>query len=259
MRYAVLISLWLLFAASVWAQTPDATPAPEATPAPTPAQGEEQLAKKVRFTSPIDGGPVDGWQVETFVTSGVDSDFCYLNASASCYQKLIATDPRSGYTGYAEDFLPNLKAPLPQAVIDNVKKKLPKMFNLAQLEPWDRYAIVAQIYIWRKMPAKDIGNAYLRATYTMRGLALGFDERKREIALRKLAIKYLLRAQDKAEVPLAEIPQLKYLIGDLYRRNGEFKTAIRYFDDAAKIKNRPEWLDELLIRQKARAFAWDDR
>jgi tetratricopeptide (TPR) repeat protein len=261
-RVWMWLALGLLAATLAWAQEatppPDATPAPEAKPAePPPA---EQLAKKLQLISPMDNLPVDGWKVETIVTRGVDTDFCYLNASDSYYQKLIATDPRSGYTGYPEDFYPALKSPLSPDVVEKVKKKLPKLFPPpARMEPWDRYEIVAQIYIWRKMPEKEIGNAYLRATYTMRGLALGADERQREHDLRDKAIDYLREAETKAQFSLAESPQVKYLIGDLYRRNGEFKKAIRFFEDAGKLKNRPDWLDEMIVRQRARAYAYDDR
>jgi len=229
--------------------------AQEASPTPAPTIAP---VVKVELVSPVDQQPVSGEVVEAFQTTGVDSDFCYQGASESYYQKLIVTDPRSGYTGYPDDFLPGLKRPLPQRVIDKVKRDLPKRFNLTRLEPWDRYEIMALIYQWRGMPNKEIANAYLRATYTMRGLALGDAEREREIRLRKQAIKYFGRAMKSADFPLAELPQLKYLLGDLYRRNGRFGKAITFFDDAAKMKNRPEWLDELIIRQKARAHAYDD-
>ncbi len=269
----IVVSTLMVAAGFAWAaesspQPVDASPAPESSPAPAGAPGigadqvapaAKPLAEKVELLSPIDGGPVQGWRITAFVTAGVDTDFAYLNASESYYQKLIATDPRTGYTGYLDDFAPYLKAPLPAKVVEKIKKKLPQMFELGRLEPWDRYAILAQIYIWRGMPAKDIGNAYLRATYTMRGLAISGGERDREQELRKLAIEYLEEAGEKAQFGMDQLPQLKYLIGDLYRRNGKFSKAIDYFDDAMKIKSRPEWLDEMIIRQKARAYGMDDR
>jgi len=255
-RIVLLLLVLAAIAGLVWAQEP--TPAP--TPAPeTPPPEKPALAKKIQLLSPIDGGPVEGWEIDQIITRGVDTDFCYLNASDSYYQKLIATDPRTGYTGYPGDFLPNLKQPLPADVIEKVRKKIPKQFDLQKLEPWDRYAIMAQIYIWRKMPEKEIANAYLRATYTMRGLELGESERKRERELRAEAIDYLIEAEEKAQFPLSEAPQVKYLIGELYRRNGKFSKAIRYFEDAVKMKNRPEWLEEMILRQKAHAYAHDDR
>jgi tetratricopeptide (TPR) repeat protein len=254
----LLVCLSLLWMVNAWAQDDAAEPTPEASPAPPPVEKIQPPAEKVALVSPLDNGPVEGWRIEAFSTLGVDSDFCYLNASESYYQKLIATDPRTGYTGYPDDFLPNLKQPLPLKVVEKIKKKIPKMFDLKKLEPWDRYEILARIYIWRGMPEKDIGNAYLRATYTMRGLYYGEAERERERDLRKQAIKYLDRALEKAQFPLSESSQVKYLIGDLYRRNGKFGAAISNFEDAAKMKNKPEWLDEMIIRQKARAYAYDE-
>jgi tetratricopeptide (TPR) repeat protein len=272
-RCLILIAALFLAAGLVWAADSSPQPAPDASPAPPSAPPPQSpvaapdraeaatvpMAEKVQLLSPIDGGPVDGWKIGAFVTAGVDTDFCYLNASESYYQKLLATDPRTGYTGYVDDFPPNLKTPLSADLVEKIRKKIPKMFDLKRLEPWDRYAIVAQIYIWRKMPAKDIANAYLRATYTMRGLALSSAERDREIELRKKAIQYLLDADEAADFTMAETPQVKYLIGELYRRNAKFDKALDYFNDALKLKNRPEWLDEMVIRQKARAYGYDDR
>jgi tetratricopeptide (TPR) repeat protein len=233
--------------------------APAATPEAQPPAQQLKTAQPLELISPIDKGPVKGWDVAAFSTAGVDTDFCYLGASKTYYEKLIATDPRSGYTGFAADFYPNLSQPLPKKVVEKVREDLPDDFNLKNLEPWDRYEIQALIYKWRGKSNKDIANAYLRATYTMRGLALGEKEVQRELKLRKQAIKYFRKAMNKAEFALPELPQLKYLIGDLYRRNGKFRAAIRFFDDAAKMRNRPEWLDEKIIRQKARAYAYDDR
>jgi len=247
----LLLLIGLAFAA-------DETPAP-AAPAPAEPAPQSTPAQAVELICPIDHQPISGWHIEAFATSGVDSDFCYLNASESYYQKLIATCPNDGYTGYEDDFLPLLKNPLPAKVVEKIKVKLPKEFDLKKLEPWDRYAILAQIYIWRGLPEKEIANAYLRATYTMRGLALGRNEKKMEKELRGQAIDYMEEAAAKAQFPLPDVPQVKYLIGDLYRRNGKFSKALRLYDDAAKMKNRPEWLDEMILRQKARAYAYDDR
>lgn len=264
-KAACLILMLLLVIGAALAQEadPEATPAeetPEAEPLLPPAAPETRqkpIANQIELTCPIDGEKVVGWEIVAFATIGVDTDFCYLGASQSYYQKLISTCPSCGYTGYREDFPPHLTK-LPEKVVEKIKKKIPKMFDLSKLEPWERYAILAQVYIWRGMPEKEIGNAYLRATYTMRSLTLGRFELRREHELRALAIKYLGKAARKAQFELSAVSQVKYLIGELYRRNGLFKKAIRNFEDAAKIRNRPEWLDELIIRQTARANAYDD-
>ncbi len=262
-RMALPLLLLILFVAFAWAQDlppAEATPAPETTPAPEGMPAPPQAkpaAEQLEVVCPITGEKTAAWEITAFFSTGVDTDFCYIGASETYYQKMISTCASTGYTGYREDFPPELDN-LPPKVVKNIKKKLPKMFNLEKIEPWDRYAILAQIYIWRGKKNKDIANAYLRATYTMRGLALGAEERKEEIYLREQAIHYLDRAARKAEFPLPELPQVKYLLGELNRRNGHFRKAIGHFDDVGKMKNRPEWIDEMVIRQKAKALAYDN-
>lgn len=256
--------LLLMLTVFAWAQDEppaDSSPAPETIPAPaampTPPPQQKPIAAELELICPISGEKIITYEITAFVSTGVDTDFCYLGASETYYQKMISTCPSIGYTGYREDFPPELDS-LPPKVVKKIKKKLPKMFDLKKIEPWDRYAILAQIYIWRGKKNMDIANAYLRATYTMRGLALGGRERKEEYYLREQAIYYLDRAARKAEFTLKELPQVKYLQGELNRRNGHFRKAVGFFDDVGKMKNRPEWIDEMVIRQKARALAYDD-
>ena len=100
-----------------------------------------------------------------------------------------------------------------------------------------------------------IGNTYLRGTYTMRNLPLGPELRKKEKKMRAQAIKYLKRAQKKGQFTIEELPRAMYLIGELYRRNERFRTAIKYYENALKIKNRPLWLEEWINEQMAKAYA----
>jgi hypothetical protein len=265
-RLIWLVMLVALLGAFAWAmaQTGEPSPTPAAV-SPTPASGppaapgagRQPIAEKIELTCPVCGAKTPGWKITAFVSSGVDTDFCQLGASDTYYQRMIATCPVCGYTGYNDDYPPALSALTPD-VIAKIRKKIPRQFPLAQLEPWDRYSILAQIYLWRGKPVIEVANAYLRATYTMRGLQYGRFDRRQERELRSLAIKHLIKAQEAAQFPLAEASQVKYLIGELYRRNGEFGRAIRYFEDAQKIRTHPEWLDEMIIRQTARANAYDD-
>ncbi len=260
----ILVASLAIAGAWAWAQTPAPTPPPEETPAApaegapaAPGAGQRSIAEKIELTCPVCGAKTEGWKITAFVTAGVDTDFCQLGASETYYQRLVATCPNCGYSGYLDDYPPSLTS-LPTKVLDRIRKKLPREYDIHLLEPWDRYAILAEIYIWRDKPAVDIANAYLRATYTMRGLSYGRFDRRQERELRSLAIKYLVKAQEQAAFQLGEAAQVKYLIGELYRRNGEFRRAIRYFEDAQKIRNRPEWLDEMIIRQTAKANAYVD-
>ena len=205
----------------------------------------------VELTCPLDGKKVSGKQVKSFISAGTDRDFCEIGAGQSLYGLWI-TCCDDGYCGYIEDFSNvNLKS----SVREKIKKEILPNFNMKDLPPWEKYYITAKIYEWRGKSQLVIANTYLRATYTMRGLPGEPQIRKREKELRALAIEHFIKAERAGLVPLVQVPNMKYLIGELYRRNEKFKKAIGYFDDSLKIKNRPDWLEKWVLKQKALALA----
>ncbi|MCZ7582079.1 MAG: DUF2225 domain-containing protein [Deltaproteobacteria bacterium] len=209
-------------------------------------------AEDVSLTCPVDGTAVTGHVVNEFHSSGVDTDFAYLGASADYYQRIIATCGTCGYSGYVEDFAP-ATATLPDAVKKDILRKFASRFPVSAMKPWDRYEAMALAYTWRGKPADEIANAYLRATYTMRNVKKGDALKKRERELRGEAIEHLRIAIREAKISLAQLPQATYLIGELHRRNEEYDRAVASFQDAERLIHRPEWLDKLIEKQSEKA------
>ena len=216
-----------------------------------PPEGQELLVEEVDLTCPMDGTKVKGYKIKAFVSTGTDRDFCQLYAGRSLYDIWITCCPNTGYCGYIEDF----NITLPPDVKEKILKEITPNYNLKKIAPWDRYKIAAQIYKWRGKPEIDIGNTYLRGTYTFRYLPIGPERREKEKKLRAMAIKYLRKADKKGQFKLEEMSSGKYLIGELYRRNEKYGSAIKYFRNALKIKNQPEWLEKWANEQMAKAFA----
>lgn len=228
------------------------------TPTPLPLSKEDidkiiesDVYQELELTDPIDGSKVKGFKVKSFYSAGTDSDFCQLYAGQNLYDLWITCSKTTGYCGYPEDFSTSLTPD----VKEKINKEIKPFFDFDHIPPWDRYWIVGKIYIWRKKPEFDIGNTYLRATYTMRGLPLGPEERRKEKVLRGLAIKYLRKAETRGQFELKEIANIKYLIGELYRRNEEFGKAIKYLQNSMKIKSRPDWIDKWANQALAKCYA----
>ena len=215
------------------------------------AQAPASAVEEIEMTCPVDGGKVKGYRIKAFASAGTQRDFCQSYAGRSLYDIWVACSPTSGYCGYEQDFTVSLRAHVKQKVLSEIKPN----FDLNNLAPWDKYRITAKIYEWRGKPEIDIANSYLRATYTMRNLPLGPALRQKEQDLRAQAIIYFRKAEKKGQFSLREIATAKYLIGELYRRNEKFGKAVTYFENALKIKNRPDWLDLWANQQMAKALA----
>lgn len=212
---------------------------------------EQQVIEEVELTCPVDGGKVKGYKIKSFYSAGTDRDFYQIHAGQALYDLWIACSETSGYCGYIEDFDASITPDVKAKIAEEIKPA----YNLKKLGPWNKYEIAARIYIWRHKPETEIANLYLRGTYTLRNYPAGPALREKERELRKKAIKYLRKAESKGQFPIQELAQAKYLIGELYRRNEKFGKAIKYYNNALKLKNRPDWLETWTHEQLAKAYA----
>lgn len=263
------ISLLLLtFALLLLLALPDLAPAQSETGTDTTSQKEHnkatpgksqievpKIAQEINLTCPIDGSPVKAYDIKGFVSTGTDRDFYERYAGQSLYDLWVTCSKSSGYCGYPEDFKVKFSQKEKAVLRKKIAKHIRPAYDLKNLKPWERYDIAAQIYIWRKKPEMEIGNAYLRATYTMRELPLGPTDRNLEKELRAKAIKYMKKALRQGQLPLQHMANTNYLIGELYRRNEKFSKAIKYYENTLKFKNREEWVDSWINEQMAKAYA----
>ena len=65
-----------------------------------------------------------------------------------------------------------------------------------------------------------------------------------------ITIKYFNQALDKDLVPEDEIPTIKYLIGEIFRRIGEKEKALAFFDNVISTTSKETRIHELALRQK---------
>ncbi len=55
-----------------------------------------------------------------------------------------------------------------------------------------------------------------------------------------------------------EIASINYLIAELYRRTGDFKNAVKYYDVVIKSLKKSPWIEEMVTIQKKLAVNKDD-
>jgi tetratricopeptide (TPR) repeat protein len=63
--------------------------------------------------------------------------------------------------------------------------------------------------------------------------------------------KMLAGKKEKSKLKVVELPILNYLLGELFRRQGKYQEAVKYFDIAAKMKDVPAWLKTYIKEQKS--------
>jgi tetratricopeptide (TPR) repeat protein len=118
------------------------------------------------------------------------------------------------------------------------------------------HEIAVEIHQYFKRDNNDIANLYLVASYFLKGDSLQTAKRK-ELQLN--CATYLQKAiQVKEYTNVETYAKVNYLIGEMYRRIGEFDKAIQYYDFALNDPNKKDWLLEVASEQKKLALAKND-
>ena len=200
--------------------------------------------------------PLDGKKFTVRVTGSYTvfktyMDFQKEGAIGDLYQSMIVSCSKCHFSGYVDDF-------------DTVYSSEIKHDLLEILKPWRRKKIddiseceiAAEIYSYFKKENRLIANLYLIASYLAKNKK-GSEKRK----LRQLnCAVYLERALDSGEYDKKETAYASnyYLIGELYRRLGEFEKAVKYFDIALANEYKAEWLEEAARKQRELALKKDE-
>jgi uncharacterized protein (DUF2225 family) len=109
--------------------------------------------------------------------------------------------------------------------------------------PSQKYEVLANIYSILGNPSCKIAEAFLYAAW------MADDEEKPERSkfLRKKAIDYFIKALDRKELTERQGQTITYLIGELYRRIGNYEQAILWF---SKVKSDSKLLINLCEQQR---------
>ena len=189
---------------------------------------------------PLCGQGVKFLETRSFTSSGRFRDFQERPVGADYYGNLVETCPRCHFSGYASDFNQKLE--------EDVKRKvLEKLKPIPLSSDSQKFEFAAKIYIWQKRKNEQIANIYLVGSYLLRGETGPY--RTQRWKFQSLAYDYFIKAIEAGEVEADERGVTYYLIGDLYRRIGEFEKALHWYDLTLKEKDNPEGLNDLVKEQ----------
>jgi len=187
----------------------------------------------------------------SYTTFGAMKDFQRYGAIGPFYEVMINSCPKCHYSGFNRDFDKTFTEETKTEILQILEPyKKAKMNDVLESE------IAAEIHIYLGEKNDRIANIYLVASYLLKYDTNQVEKRKE---LQKECITYLQKAIENQEYEETEIATIYYLIGELYRRIGEFDNAIKYFDMALNDENKADWLEEIATEQKEMAIAKDDK
>jgi len=197
--------------------------------------------------------------IGSYTTFGSKKDFQEFGAIGILYEIMINSCPKCCYSGYNSDFdttfTEKTKAEIRQ-ILEPYKET--KIDDVLECE------IAAKIYLYFNAKNNEVAYIYLVASYLLKYDTAQVIKRKE---LQKECITYLQKAIENQEYDNAETPVIYYLIGELYRRIGDFDNAVKYFDmvlgktsdNKKKKKEKKYWLIEVATEQREMAIKKDDR
>lgn len=199
------------------------------------------------FTCPACGTVFDARTVTSITHQGQDSDFLphYLGENPLPY--FLVQCPECSFCAYPEDyndagvFQNKLSVPTIRKILSlPICRKIP--------EEALKFFIAGKIYEETSRNPYHIGNLYLRGSWCCRIS----DNRKAEIEMQQMAVKFLRIAVEKSTINNPDnLPVVTYLIGELYRRLEDRKSAREWFSavEEVLIDQEQQWILELTQKQ----------
>jgi uncharacterized protein (DUF2225 family) len=193
--------------------------------------------------------PVDKTRFKTIVTMSMTQFGSYLDfqkkgAIGSYYEDIVHGCPTCHFCGTDEDFK---KRPT-DAVVTKVLAELKPVRAGQRPDHVTECIFTAKIYEWEGRKSSEIADQYLIASYLLRSVPASDQERRREV--QQLAASYFEKALAASEFSGPTRGSVSYLIAELHRRTGQFDAAQTWFDKTSAEKERPDWLDEVIIKQR---------
>jgi uncharacterized protein (DUF2225 family) len=197
--------------------------------------------------------PLDSYKFEIYVTGSYTTfntlrDFEKRGAVGELYQNYVHSCPKCHFSGYQSDFDTSFHDTTKAHLLE-----LLKPYKTIFMDAVTEHMIAISIYKYFRKDNDDIANLYLVASYFLRYDELRIEERKE---LQRNCASYLIKAVENHEYPKKETNAvINYLIGDLYRRTGNFETAILHYDLSLNDKNGADWIKKWAKEQKELAIA----
>lgn len=177
-------------------------------------------------------------------SSGQDEDFCPQYWGANPLPFLLHSCHNCKFTVYAEDFEAfSLSKKDSASLLKELSKFNPKANPPSGTERFDLAGICYEILGLSECEMADL---FLKASWSCR-----LEEDKREKEFQQKAIRSFETALANNDVPEQELPAVTYLVGELYRRLGDKKKALDFYQRAGGLPAIPEWLSKLIVKQTA--------
>jgi uncharacterized protein (DUF2225 family) len=158
---------------------------------------------------------------------GIQTDFRKLANGYQPRQFLIHRCPSCGFSGFDKDFKP-IRGSLSTSVSKLVKEQLTPSMRGARPTTWRKFEYAARISIRMNKPAAETASHFLMAAYSCADEGASQEE----IYYRTRAIEFFGKALDGGDVAIEHMPQITYLVGELYRRIGRQTEAAEWFERA---------------------------
>ncbi|PKL42976.1 MAG: hypothetical protein CVV42_20615 [Candidatus Riflebacteria bacterium HGW-Riflebacteria-2] len=199
------------------------------------------------FTCPACGTVFDARTVTSITHQGQDSDFLphYLGENPLPY--FLVQCPECSFSAYPEDYN-DLTSFQNKISGTSIKKILSLPICRKIPEEAQKFFIAGKIYEETGRNPYHIGNLYLRGSWCCRIS----DNRKAEIEMQQMAVKFLRLAVEKSMINNPDnLPVVTYLIGELYRRLEDRKSAREWFSavEEVLIDQEQQWILELTQKQ----------
>ncbi len=194
------------------------------------------LEREKMVNCPLCGEKVKIFETLSMTVSGSYRDF-QRRINGPYYFHLFAHCPTCHFSGYASDFS--------RTVSEDIKRKVLIELKSIPVGPFhiEKFEFAAKISSWEKKGYAEIGKIYLFGSYHLKYMTDLRD--KKFVDLRKryqaLAGEYFIKALETNEIKERERGAISYLIGELYRRRGEFEKALVWYDRALQEENSEDF------------------
>jgi uncharacterized protein (DUF2225 family) len=152
-----------------------------------------------------------------------------------------------GFAGYTTEF--KVENVLPETVREKIAQRIKPQIDDEAVSMSQVYSFHAQIGDWLGKPPLDIADSYLKAAWCCQDEG---DE-DGEMEARRLAISYFKDAISDGSLGEDMLPNITYLVGELYRRTGDSVHAFEWFNkviDTAKTDAKWGSIAELAQQQR---------